>query len=268
MALRVSDCDNMIEACKQNNVRLFVIFQNRYNPAIMAAKKALEEKRFGKFVMSTVRVRWCRNQNYYDMDNWHGTWELDGGVMSQQASHYLDMLRYFMGPVESVQCQTTTSLLDIETEDTSAAIIKFKSGVLGIFEATVATRPSDLEGSLSLLAENGHVIIGGRAANKIESWNFIDKRAEDETIKEQVFQEISDVYGFGHTQNIYEIIRAIRNNVMTPRVCTGESGRENIKILTALYESAALNGKHVVPGDLIKFTPLGNPCSEHRDRLN
>lgn len=133
MALQLKDCDAMIRACNKNGCRLFVVKQNRFNLAVMAARRALEDGRFGKLVMGTVRVRWRRDQSYYEADNWHGTWALDGGVMSQQASHHLDLLQWFMGPVESVSCQAATRLLNIEVEDTAAAILKFSSGALGIF---------------------------------------------------------------------------------------------------------------------------------------
>jgi predicted dehydrogenase len=176
MALAVSDCDEMIAACKKNNCRLFVIKQNRFNPAVVAARKALEEGRFGKMVMGTVRVRWRRYQKYYEQDNWHGTWALDGGVMSQQASHHLDLLQWFMGPILQMTCKTATRLLNIEVEDTALATFEFTSGALGAFEATVATRPEDLEGSLSLLGEKGSVIIGGHAVNKILYWKFEEPR--------------------------------------------------------------------------------------------
>ncbi len=255
MALSVADCQKMIDACRKNGARLFVVKQNRFNPAVIAARKALEEGRFGKMVMGTVRVRWRRYQQYYEQDNWHGTWLLDGGVMSQQASHHLDLLQWFMGPIKQMFCKTATRLLNIEVEDTALATFEFTSGALGAFEATVATRPKDLEGSLSLLGEKGSVIIGGHAVNKILYWEFEDERPEDSEIKEKFSQDVPNVYGRGHTPYLNDIIEAIAND--RPALMEAEEGKKDIEILTALYESAACGGKWVVPGCSTEHSRLG-----------
>ena len=255
MALTVADCDAMIKVCSKNNCRLFVVKQNRFNPAVLAARRAMEEGRFGKMVLGTVRVRWQRTQKYYEQDNWHGTWELDGGVMSQQASHHLDLLQWFMGPIETMQCQTATRLMQIEVDDTAAALFRFTSGALGIFEATVAARPEDLEGSLSLMGEGGSVIIGGHAVNKILYWKFIEPRPEDEQIIEEFSQDVPNVYGRGHKPYMEDVISAIKNSGQA--LVEGPEGRKDIEILTALYESAACNGKVVTPGCRIVKSKLG-----------
>ncbi|KPK99351.1 MAG: oxidoreductase [Planctomycetes bacterium SM23_65] len=255
MALRVPDCRTMMRACRRRNCRLFVVKQNRFNPAVVAARAALESGRFGRLVMGTVRVRWRRDQGYYEADDWHGTWELDGGVMSQQASHHLDLLQWFMGPVESVQCRTATRLLDIEVEDTAAATLSFESGALGVFEATVATRPETLEGSLSILGERGSVIIGGPAVNKVLYWGFEEPRPEDEQARQNFSQEVPDVYGHGHGAYLAHVVDAIVND--KPGLVEGPEGEKNVRILTALYESAARGGRKVRPGCRILHSKLG-----------
>jgi len=255
MALRVADCDLMMKACKKSHRRLFVVKQNRFNPAVVAARAALDAGRFGKLVLGSVRVRWRRLQHYYEQDHWHGTWALDGGVMSQQASHHLDLLQWFMGPIKNMQCRTATRLLDIEVEDTALATFEYASGALGAFEATVATRPEDLEGSLSILGEKGSVILGGHAVNKIVYWRFAEERPEDAGIKEQFSQDVANVYGRGHTPYLANVIEAIRQN--KPALVEGPEGKKNIQILTALYESAARNGRLVKPGCRITKSRLG-----------
>ena len=255
MALTVADCDAMIKACSKNNCRLFVVKQNRFNPAVLAARSALEEGRFGKMVLGTVRVRWHRTQKYYEQDNWHGTWELDGGVMSQQASHHLDLLQWFMGPIDTMQCISATTLLDIEVEDTAVATFRFKSGALGAFEATVASRPEDLEGSLNLLGENGSVILGGFAVNKIVYWKFENPLPEDEATIKEFSVDVPNVYGLGHTPYLNNVIEAITQN--KPGLVEGSEGKKNIQILTALYESAATGGTPVYPGYPVKVSKLG-----------
>ncbi|MFO8032139.1 MAG: Gfo/Idh/MocA family oxidoreductase [Desulfohalobiaceae bacterium] len=256
MALRASDCEAMIRACQENGCQLYVIYQNRYNPPVQAARLAWERGRFGRPVMSTVRVRWARHQNYYQ-DQWHGTWALDGGVMSQQASHHLDLLQWFMGPVESIQCQATTRVLDIEVEDTGAALLKFCSGAMGIYEATVAARPDNMEGSLSLLGEKGSVVIGGIAVNELLTWRFDQETPEDEEIRTNVSQVVPNVYGHGHTPNIADVIQALKTGVKPASLVDGEEGKKNIEILNAMYESAATDGEKVCAGVEMKTCRLG-----------
>ena len=257
MALRVRDCDAMIRACARHGCRLFVIKQNRFNPAVVAARRALDAGRFGKMVMVTARVRWCRTQDYYEADNWHGTWALDGGVMSQQASHHLDLVQWFLGPIASVQCQAATRLLDIEVEDTALAMLKAESGALGAFEATVGARPENLEGSLSILGEKGAVVIGGPAVNRIQYWKFREPVAEDGEMVEKFSQEVPNVYGKGHGPYLAAVVESILTSRLHPAVVDGAEGRKDIQLLTALYESAANDGKARKPGCATRLSKLG-----------
>jgi UDP-N-acetyl-2-amino-2-deoxyglucuronate dehydrogenase len=255
MALRVPDCDAMIAACRRHGGRLFVVKQNRYNRAVVAARQALESGRFGKMVMGTVRVRWRRDQTYYDHDAWRGTWELDGGVIAQQASHHVDLLQWFMGPIEQLQCRIATRLMTIEVEDTAAALFTFASGALGVFEATTATRPSDLEASLSILGEHGTVILGGNAVNRITHWQFDTETEEDERIRAHASEDVPNVYGHGHTEYLADVVQAILTNRLG--LVEGDEGRKNVQILTALYESAARGGVPVRPGVRLVKSRLG-----------
>lgn len=255
MALRIEDCDAMVAACRQNDCRLFVVQQNRFNPAVVAARRALDAGRFGKMVLGTVRLRWHRTQHYYEQDDWHGTWALDGGVMSQQASHHMDLLQWFLGPIESLQCQTATRLMNIEVEDTALAIIRFTSGALGSFEATVAARPESLEGSLSLLGEHGSVVIGGHAVNKMQYWKFEQPQPNDEHMTHRASEEVPNVYGKGHGPYLADVAEAILQS--RPGLVEGAEGRKNIEILTTLYESAATGGAALMPGCPIRHSRLG-----------
>ena len=178
MALRLEDADRMIEACDMHGVKLFVVHQNRYNPPIVKAREALDHGRLGRLALGTVRLRWTRDQAYYDSESWRGTWQHDGGVFMNQAAHHIDMLTWFFGPVESVRAMAATRLVTIECEDTGVAVVRFESGALGVIEATTAARPKDLEGSLSILGEKGSVVIGGFFMNDLVTWNFADTQAE------------------------------------------------------------------------------------------
>lgn len=246
MALTVADAKAMIAAARRARRRLFVVKQNRFNTAVQAARRALEQDRFGKLVLGTVRLRWKREQGYYEQDDWHGTWALDGGVMSQQASHHLDLLQWFLGDVESVRCDAATRLLDIEVEDTAAATLRFKSGALGIYEATVCARPEDMEASISLLGERGSAIIAGKAVNQIVHWKFADPRPEDAETVRSCSSEIPDVYGHGHGPYLRDVAEAL----LTGRraLVEAEDGLINVRLLTALYESAACDGARKRPG--------------------
>lgn len=248
MALNLDDADAMIHACSENNCKLFVVKQNRFNYPVVHLRKALEAGRFGKLVMGTIRVRWCRTQEYYNQDKWRGTWALDGGVLSNQASHHIDLLQWMMGDVESVYAKSITALVNIEAEDTAVAILKFKNGALGIIEATTAVRPIDLEGSLSILGEKGTVEIGGFAVNEIRHWNFTEKLASDETVKKDYSVNPPNVYGFGHLAYYEDIVDAILQNKKS--LIDGFEGRKSLELILALYESIETE-KEV----FLRFTP-------------
>ena len=249
MALKLEDADEMIKVCDANSVRLFVVKQNRYNLPVQKLREAIEDGSFGKLVMGTVRVRWCRPQEYYDRDPWRGTWELDGGVITNQASHHIDLLEWMLGEPVSVMAKTKTYLSDIEVDDTAAAIISFENGAMGIVEATTATRPKDLEGSLSVLGENGSVVIGGFAVNKMETWNFKDITDEEgKKIVDEYSELPPNVYGFGHQRYLEHIIDCIENNKQA--LVDGFEGRKSLELINAMYESAE-TGKEV----FLRFHP-------------
>lgn len=248
MALTLDDADRMIEACDNARVRLFVVKQNRFNYPVIKLREALESKRFGKLVMGTTRVRWCRDQKYYDQDSWRGTWKHDGGVFANQASHHIDLLQWMMGDVESVFAKSSTALVDIEAEDTGVVVLKFKNGALGIIEATTATRPKDLEGSISILGERGTVEIAGFAVNEMKTWNFLDEIPQDKEVIEKYKVNPPDVYGFGHTEYLNDVVKAIKEN--RPALVQGLDGRKSLELITAIYESIE-SGKEV----RLRFSP-------------
>jgi predicted dehydrogenase len=235
MALTLSDADDMIRLCAKEGVNLFIVKQNRFNVPVAKAREALVAGRFGKMVLGTVRVRWCRPQAYYDQDSWRGTWALDGGVLTNQASHHIDLLEWMMGEVESVSAMSQTSLVEIEAEDTAVVCVKFKSGALGVIEATTAARPKDLEGSLSLLGEDGSVEIGGFAVNEIKTWNFSDSCADDKEVLEKYSVNPPNVYGFGHQAYYENVVSCMLTGEGSP--VDGLQGRKSLELINAIYES-------------------------------
>ena len=235
MATRWSDGLRMVRACDNAGVRLFVVKQNRNNSTLKLLKRAISEKRFGKIYMVNLNVFWTRPQEYYDSAKWRGTWELDGGAFMNQASHYVDLIEWLIGPVDSVQAMTATQARDIEVEDTGVMNIRWRSGALGSMNVTMLTYPKNYEGSITVIGEKGTVRIGGVAVNEIKQWEFNDKRDYDDQVKSASYKTTS-VYGFGHTlyyQNVIDVL----NKKKAPEI-DGREGLKSLEVLIAAYLSA------------------------------
>lgn len=248
MALTLTDADAMIRACDAAGVKLFVVKQNRFNVPVVKLREAVEAGRFGKMVLGTVRVRWARPQAYYDQDAWRGTWAYDGGVLTNQASHHVDLLEWMMGDVETVFAKATTALVDIEAEDTAVVVLKFTSGALGVIEATTAVRPKDLEGSISVLGEKGTVEIGGFAVNQMKHWNFVEPEEGDAEVLERYSVNPPNVYGYGHQAYYDHVIDSIAND--RKQLVDGLEGRRSLELINAIYESVE-TGREVA----LRFQP-------------
>jgi UDP-N-acetyl-2-amino-2-deoxyglucuronate dehydrogenase len=230
-----------VKACDENQVLLFVVKQNRLNPAIQILKKAIDKGRFGKIFSLNATVRWARPQNYYDQAKWRGTWEFDGGAFMNQASHYMDLIQWLGGPVESVMAMTATMNHNIETEDMGTGIIRFRNGTLGTVEVTMNIFPRNLEGSITVMGETGTVKVGGIAVNKVEHWEFKDYDDDDKMIH-QYTTNPSSVYGFGHLGFLQGVVDVLQGKG-EPQT-DGREGRKSLEIILAMYESAK-SGKRV-----------------------
>jgi UDP-N-acetyl-2-amino-2-deoxyglucuronate dehydrogenase len=235
MATRWKDGVAMVKACDEAGVRLFVVKQNRRNTTLQLLKRALDEKRFGKIHMVQVNVFWTRPQSYYDQGNgWRGTWEFDGGAFMNQASHYVDLLEWLIGPVEKVQAMMSTTR-DIEVEDTGVLNIKWRNGALGSMSVTMLTYPKNLEGSIAILGERGTVRIGGVAVNEIQLWNFETAAEYDATVS-QANYETTSVYGFGHPLYYQNVVQVLRGDA-EPET-DGREGLKSLELLIAAYLAA------------------------------
>lgn len=235
MATRLADGKRMIAACDEAGVHLLVVKQNRLNPTLQAVKNALLQGRFGRLFMVNVNVFWTRPQDYYDQASWRGTWEFDGGALMNQASHYVDLLDWLIGPIESVHAYTATLQRNIEVEDTGVANIKWRSGALGSINVTMLTYPRNLEGSITILGESGSVVVGGVAVNEIKHWEFADERPEDSDIMSANYQTDS-VYGVGHPRYYDNVISVLRGEA-APET-DGREGLRSLETLAAMYISA------------------------------
>jgi UDP-N-acetyl-2-amino-2-deoxyglucuronate dehydrogenase len=235
MAISLTGADELVKACDTAGVRLFVVKQNRLNPPVQLLKRAVDRGRFGRIYMASCTVHWARPQDYYDQAPWRGTWEFDGGAFMNQASHYVDLIQWLMGPVESVMAKTATLARRIETEDSGIAILKFRSGALGVIQVTMLAYPKNLEGSLTLLGEKGSAKIGGTAVNKIEHWQFADYDDDDKLV-EQVETNPPNVYGLGH-EGYYRNVLSVLRGEATPDT-DGRAGRKSLELILGIYESA------------------------------
>ncbi len=234
MATRWRDGVEMVKACDDAGVYLFVVKQNRRNATLQLLKRTIDEKRFGKIHMVHLNVFWTRPQEYYDQAKWRGTWEFDGGAFMNQASHYVDLLDWLIGPVDKVQAMMSTTR-DIEVEDTGVLNVRWRNGALGSMSVTMLTYPKNLEGSITILGEKGSVRVGGVAVNEIQHWEFADSRDYDQQVRTASY-ETTSVYGFGHPLYYKNVIDVMRGRA-EPET-DGREGLKSLEVLIAAYLSA------------------------------
>lgn len=235
MAISLSGADELVKACDVAGVHLFVVKQNRLNAPVQLLKRAMDAGRFGRVYLANCTVRWSRPQDYYDQAPWRGTWEFDGGAFMNQASHYVDLIQWVMGPVESVIAKTATLARRIETEDTGVAVMRFRSGALGVIEVTMLTYPKNMEGSITVLGERGTAKIGGTAVNKVEHWEFAEETPGDDEAR-RMDSNPPNVYGYGH-EGYYRNVLAVLRGDAKPDT-DGRAGRKSLELILGIYESA------------------------------
>ena len=235
MATRWEDGVAMVNACNLAKVQLFVVKQNRFNSTLQLVKRQLNAGRFGQLSIVAVNVFWQRPQSYYDQDNWRGTIEMDGGALMNQASHYIDLLDWLIGPVDYLSASIATLGRSIEAEDTAALQLRWKNGCLGTMAVTMLTYPKNLEGSITILGDTGSVKIGGPAVNKIENWFFAEESSDD-ILVDNASYDTTSVYGFGHPPYYNNMLDALQGKASP--LCDGNEGLRSLELLTAAYRSA------------------------------
>ena len=228
--LRPGQLRILFEAAKVNNVEIFPVFQNRYNKAVQRVKKALDDGDLGDLRLCSVRVRWNRPQRYYDLAPWRGTFALDGGALTNQGIHHIDLLRFLGGEVKRVSSKLSTLRAEIEVEDTAVAIVEFESGAIGTLEITTAAEPIDYEASLSVVCSKGLAQIGGIAVNELQIFT------PDDAQKQEFSEDFSkSVYGNGHSKIYEQIADTLQRNV--PFSMDLEEVERTITLLNAFYVS-------------------------------
>ncbi|MGI9427467.1 MAG: Gfo/Idh/MocA family protein [Bythopirellula sp.] len=242
-------CDKIIDACKKARVKLGTIFPSRFHDSSVQMRKAIDQGRFGRLTLGDAYVKWFRTQEYYDSGAWRGTWKLDGGgALMNQAVHTVDLLSWLMGPIVEIQAQTATlAHKRIEVEDVAVASLKFKSGALGVIEATTAAYPGYLK-RIELHGSEGTAVL---EEEDLKTWDFAKKRASDKAILKAMQKSKSTGGGaadpaaighHGHTMQFKDFVKAI-NTGGTPAV-DGREGRKPVEIILAIYKSAQ-SGKTV-----------------------
>lgn len=248
MATRWQEGLRMVNVCDEAGVRLFVVKQNRLNATLQLLKKAVDGSRFGKIYLANINVFWTRPQEYYNQGGgWRGTWELDGGAFMNQASHYIDLIHWLLGPVQSVHAMMGTLDRKIQAEDSGVLNLRWRNGAMGSVNVTMLAYPKNYEGSITILGEKGTVKIGGLAVNEIQHWEFAEQLPEDEQIKAASYQTTS-VYGFGHPLYYDNVINSLQGKE-TPLV-DGREGLTSLELLIAAYRSARDNQTVHLPLEL------------------
>ncbi|MEP6990778.1 MAG: Gfo/Idh/MocA family oxidoreductase [bacterium] len=244
MAISLAAADELVNSCDAAGVYLFVVKQNRLNPPIQLLKRAVDKGRFGRIYMANTTVRWTRPQEYYDQESWRGTWEFDGGAMMNQASHYVDLMQWLVGPVESVLAKTATQARHIEAEDSGVAVLKFRSGALGVIEVNVLTYPRNLEGSITILGEKGAVKVGGTAVNRVEHWQF-ENYDDDDKLVDAASTSPPTVYGYGHEGYYRNLLPVLKGDAKADT--DGRAGRKSLELILGIYESAKTGREVPIP---------------------
>jgi UDP-N-acetyl-2-amino-2-deoxyglucuronate dehydrogenase len=235
MATKWDEGVAMVRACRDAGVKLFVVKQNRLNATLQLLKRAVDGKRFGRISMVNVNVFWSRPQSYYDESPWRGRFDLDGGAFMNQASHYVDMVDWLVGPVDNVHAYTATLGRDIEAEDTGVMSLRLRSGALASVNVTMLAHQKNFEGSITILGERGTVRVGGVAVNDIQHWQFDSPHADDATVRDASYATTS-VYGFGHPLYYANVIATLRGEASAQ--VDGYEGLRSLEILIAAYRSA------------------------------
>jgi len=234
LALTLADADMLIDACEKAGVVLSVVMQKRFNRFFQKLKSAVEEGRFGKLSHAGATVRWNRDEAYFLSNPWRGRKAEDGGVVMNQAIHIVDILSWLMGRVESVFAYTATRCRPIEAEDVGVAVLKFKSGALGVIEAASTVYPRNLEQTVAVFGEKGTVVIGGEKADRVMTWQFNEAREDNQITRPE---EVADCpMESGHQAVLQDMMKTILTGGR-PAV-DGREGRKALEIVLGIYRSS------------------------------
>ncbi|MEM9982301.1 MAG: Gfo/Idh/MocA family oxidoreductase [Bacteroidota bacterium] len=237
MALQVQDCESMIRAAKENEVKLFVVKQNRFNKPIALTKKAIEEEKLGRIFMVQCNVMWNRHNAYYTDSDWRGNLQLEGGALHTQVSHFIDLMVWWLGDLVEAKTIMDTLNHDIEIEDCGVTALRFKSGTIGSLLWTTCVYNKNFEGSITLIGEKGTIKIGGQYLNKIEFWD-VQSYPLPENI---VFTDQPNNYGKyqGTSSNHDKVVNELIAQLLKERTNSveGDEGMKAIQAIETIYNA-------------------------------
>jgi len=252
--MALSQLSEVYEIAERKGVSIYPVFQNRYNKAVRFVRSALDNNDLGKIRLVNITLRWCRPQAYYDLSPWRGTFSHDGGVLTNQGIHHVDLLRYLGGEISQVYARMTTLGASIEVEDTAIAMVEFSRGALGSVEVTTAARPDDFEASITIVGAKGLARIGGIAVNELQIFTP-DSSACPVNSEEFVgIKGFGAVYGFGHGLMYEDIFRDLEQEAQYP--ISRKECEKTLSLLHAFYCSDELN-EWVNPQELKQSVRLG-----------
>ena len=254
VVLNMADGDQIGALAQKHNVHVFPVHQYRFNKCVQRVLQAVQTQELGELFMATVRLRWCRPQSYYARDDWRGVYSMDGGCLTNQGIHHLDMLRYLVGDIKKVFAVTKTVNVDIEAEDLVVALVEFCNGVQGVIEVTTALRPDDIESSVSLLGKKGMAVISGWATDKLTT--FTPNPEECNLCSD----DFDTAYGFGHTEIYRDVVKTITSK--TPPRITLDDAMRTVEVVHAIYSSAE-QGEWLAVGRSAVYPVLG----KYNDRM-
>ncbi len=248
LAMTSSDAQKLISFCEKKRVKLFVVLQNRYNRTNALLKNCITNGRFGKVHLIHVNLLWSRGIDYYTEDQgWRSKKDMAGGVFTNQAIHYIDMLQWLVdSPPTTVYAKMANDALPVEVEQYGAGVITFKNGVIASLTLSIVAFPDDLEGSITILGEKGTVRIDGKSMNKISIWRFSDAIKEDLEIQ-QTETSPPTVYGYGHFEFYRRVGEYLNNDRSDNKLIDGKEGLKSVELLEALYLSDMQNEKVELP---------------------
>ena len=238
MAINSSDCLRMLEAAASSGKKLFIVKQNRFNPPVMALKKAIDDGWLGRVLSVSLNCFWNRGADYY-RDSWHGSRELDGGTLFTQFSHFVDLLPWMIGDVEEAQayCENYLHKADMEFEDTGAVILKFTNGALGSIQYNVNSFDRNMEGSITVFGELGTVKIGGEYLNKLEYQHIHDRRIDFQDVEMRPNDYGTYKGSMSNHEKVYEDMLESLTSGKDP-MAGGEDGMKTVQIIEKIYQSA------------------------------
>ena len=226
--------NNTYDFAEANGLKIFPVFQNRHNKAVRFVKQSIDRGDLGDIRIMAVRVRWCRPQRYYNLAPWRGTFSHDGGALSNQGIHHIDLLRYLGGEVAELSAVLRTLGATIEVEDTAIATLKYPTGAVGVVEVTTAARPDDFEASLSIVGGKGLAQLGGWAVNELQVFT------PDPSACAEFSEKIPDAYGFGHQTVYQDLVHDLQGR--RPYPVNRQDCLNTLNLLHAFYRSDEVGG--------------------------